>query len=142
VSVVVSSAEALFTPAAEPNETTIAADRAAAKIPLICFLIIISYLSILMYSRYLLKTSHFGCIPDKLFLFSRRTHRVRIHTLYVLRKCHCISKIHLEILRSEDSESTLLLGTVPLVSSIITFSYVKKTTLNLIIVALKIRLFE
>ena len=64
------------------------------------------------------------------------------HTVYALRKCHCISIIHLEILRSEDSESTLLLGTVPLVSSIITFSYVKKTTLNLIIVALKIRLFE
>ena len=48
-----------------------------------------------MYSRYLLKTSHFGCISDILFQFS-------------LRKCHCISKIHLEILRSEDLESTLL----------------------------------
>ena len=30
-----------------------------------------------MYSRYLLKTSHFGCISDILFPFSRRTHRVR-----------------------------------------------------------------
>ena len=60
-----------------------------------------------MYFRYLLKPSHFGWIFDILFPFSRCTHRVRIHTLYVLRKCHCISKIHLEILRSEDLESTL-----------------------------------
>ena len=34
-------------------------------------------------------------------------HFLVVHTVYALRKCHCISKIHLEILRSEDSESTL-----------------------------------
>ena len=33
-------------------------------------------------------------------------HFLVVHTVYALRKCHCISKIHLEILRSEDLEST------------------------------------
>ena len=50
-------------------------------------------LNLLMCSRYLLKMSHFGCISDILSPFS-------------LRKCHCISKKHIEILQSEDFKST------------------------------------
>ena len=34
-------------------------------------------------------------------------HFLVVHTVYALQKCHCISKIHLEIFRSKDSKSTL-----------------------------------
>ena len=57
------------------------------------------------------------CVKCTLGIFSKRVisaafpiycfHFLVVHTVYALRKCHCISKIHLEILRSEDSESTL-----------------------------------
>ena len=33
-------------------------------------------------------------------------HFLVVHTMYALRKCHCISKIYLRMIRLEDSEST------------------------------------
>ena len=33
-------------------------------------------------------------------------HFLVVHTVYALQKCHCITKIHLEIFRLENSEST------------------------------------
>ncbi len=47
------------------------------------------------------KTSHSVYIFDILFYF------LVVHTVYALRKCHCISKINLRILHLKDSDSTL-----------------------------------
>ena len=56
-------------------------------------------------TRYVLpesfKTSHSVYISDILFYF------LVVHTVYALRKCHCISKIYLRILHLKDSDSTL-----------------------------------
>ena len=79
-------------------------------------------------TRYLLpesfKTSLFGHVFERTLknMYSRSLskrvilaifliycfHFLVVHTVYALRKCHCISKIYLRILHLKDSESTLL----------------------------------